>query len=196
MSRFFDFISNLPFPTLTRFQCVLMIIILIPTTIALLSAPWVPTPSDRVKKMLALAKIKPGEKVYDLGCGDGRMVHFASILYKAKAVGLEFSPLIYAMAKMFQPIYWLKGSRAKILFRNFYKKDLSDANVIVFYLLPHAIQKLKPKWKKELKKGTRIVSYAFQIEGWTPTHRQKRIRKKSFCPLWLYTIGESDKVKK
>lgn len=179
------------FPPLTRTQTVFLILILIPTLVALVTgAPWVPTPKNRVRKMLQLAGIKPGETVYDLGCGDGRLVHTASIEWKAKAVGFEFSPLIYTMAKVIQPFAWIKGSRAKIRFKNFYKVDFSKADVVVCYLLPHSMKKVQKKCEKELKPGARVISYAFPIADWTPIHREKRMRHKSYGPIWVYKMEE------
>jgi SAM-dependent methyltransferase len=179
------------FPPISRFESFLLVLILIPTTIALITgAPWVPTPKNRVRKMLELAKIKKGDTVIDLGCGDGRLVHIADAEYEANATGFEFSPVIYAMAKLVQPFYWLKGSRGKIKFRNFFKQDLSNADVIVCYLLPHGMRKVKKKCEKELKKGSRVISYAFQIEGWKEVHRERRIRKHSYGPIWVYEIGK------
>lgn len=181
------------FPPLSRLETVFLILILIPTLIALITgAPWVPTPKERVRKMLQLAKLKKGQTVMDLGCGDGRLVHIASAEFGAKGIGLEFSPLIYAMAKMVQPFYWLKGSRAKIKFRNFFNVDLSKADVIVFYLMPHAMRRVRKKCEQELKKGARVISYAFPIKEWEPIHRQKRIRKKAFGPIWVYEMGRSN----
>lgn len=177
------------FPPLSRFQTILLILVLIPTLITLIwGAPWVPTPKDRGRKMLQLAKLKPREKLYDLGCGDGRLIHIASMEQKANAVGLEFSPLIYALAWLVYPYYWLKGSQAKIRFRNFYAVDLSDADVVVCYLLPHSMKKLQRKFEKELKKGARVISYAFPILDWTPIHREPRNRKKNYGPIWVYRI--------
>jgi SAM-dependent methyltransferase len=179
------------FPPLSTFQTVLLIIILIPTLIALITgAPWVPTPQDRVEKMLELGKIKKGEKVFDLGCGDGRLVHLASIKYGANATGLEFSPLIFALATSLQPWYWFKGSQARIRFKNFYRVNLKEADVIVTYLLPHAMRRVQKKCEKELKKGARVISYAFPITDWTPIHRQKRNRKKQYGPIWVYEMGK------
>ena len=175
------------FPPISPFQSALLAIILIPTLIALIwGAPWVPTPKNRVRKMLALAKLKPGETLYDLGCGDGRLVHIASAEYGVNAVGFEFSPVVYAMAKLVQPFYWLKGSRAQIKFKNFYKTDFSNVNVITCYLLPHSMKTVAIKFEKELKKGARVVSYAFPILTWKPTHRAPRIRKKAYGPIWVY----------
>lgn len=184
------------FPPLSTFQTVLIIIIIIPTLIALITgAPWVPTPKDRVGKMLELAKIKKGEKVFDLGCGDGRLVHLASIEHGANATGFEFSPLIFVMATLLRPSYWLKGSRARICFKNFYRVDLKEADVIVTYLLPHAMRRVQKKCEKELKKGARVISYAFPITDWTPIHRQKRNRKKQYGPIWVYEMGKHQSKK-
>src|SRR3990167_6679931 len=92
-------------------------LIFIPTIIAFLTgAPWVPTPMPRVKRMLELADLKPGDRVYDLGCGDGRMVHWAAKQYFADAVGLELSPLVYAWARTRN--FFLR-SPSKILMRDF-----------------------------------------------------------------------------
>ncbi|HCW32192.1 MAG: SAM-dependent methyltransferase [Candidatus Peregrinibacteria bacterium GW2011_GWE2_39_6] len=185
MEKFIHFMEL--FPPLSPWQTILLILILIPTLITLIwGAPWVPTPMNRVLKMLQLAKLKPGQKIYDLGCGDGRLVHLASIHYKAKAIGLEFSPLIYAMAKLIQPYYWLKGSRAQIKFRNFYKVNLNDADVVVCYLLPHSMRKIQKKLELELKKEAQVISYAFPVTAWIPNHRSPRQRQKAFGPIWVY----------
>jgi SAM-dependent methyltransferase len=175
------------FPPMSPIQSALLAVILIPTLIALIwGAPWVPTPKNRVRKMLDLAKLKKGETLYDLGCGDGRLVHIASAEYGIDAVGFEFSPVVYAMAKIVQPFYWLKGSRAKIKFKNFYNSDFSDIDVITCYLLPHSMVTVGKKCERELKKGSRVVSYAFPVLAWEPNHREKRQRKKAYGPIWVY----------
>lgn len=165
-------------------QMILVILLLIPTLIALVTgAPFVPTPMERVKKMLALAKIKPHEKVYDIGCGDGRMVYLAAKDYNANAVGLELSPLVYGLAKI-RHFFW--RSKAKIYFTDFRFQKLADANVIVCYLLPESLARLQEKLEKELKKGTRIVSYAFPIGTWKPKQRIERDPRHNLAPIWVY----------
>lgn len=163
---------------------VLALLITIPTIIAMATgAPFVPTPMARVKKMIELAKVKPGEKVYDIGCGDGRMVYVAANDYGAKAVGFELSPLVYLLARV-RKIFW--GSKAEIHFTDFRFKNLSDADVIVCYLMPEALARLQSKLEKELKKGARVVSYAFQIGTWQVTHREERNREQNLAPIWVY----------
>ena len=162
----------------------LAILIIIPTIIAMSTgAPFVPTPMARVKKMLALAKIKSGEKVYDIGCGDGRMVYVAANDYGANAVGYELSPLVYVLARI-RKFFW--GSKARIDFTDFRFKNLSDADVIVCYLLPESLARLQKKLEAELKPGARIVSYAFPIGTWQVKHREERDREQNLAPIWVY----------
>lgn len=166
------------------FSVILLILILIPTIIALISgAPFVPTPIVRVKKLLSLAKIKKGEKVYDIGCGDGRMVYLAAKEYGANAVGFELSPLVFCLAKIRQ-FFW--KSKAKIIFTDFRYQNLSDADVVVCYLLPEPLAKLQTKLEKELKKGARVVSYAFQIGTWKPTYMEDKDPENNFAKIWVY----------
>ena len=166
------------------FTVALAILIIIPTVIAMVTgAPFVPTPIARVKKMLELAKIKRGEKVYDIGCGDGRMVYLAAKDYGADATGFELSPLVFCLAKIRQ---WIWRSKARIVFTDFRRRNLADADVIVCYLMPDALARLQDKLEKELKPGTRVVSYAFQIGTWQPAHREERDRPHNLAPIWVY----------
>lgn len=137
--------------------------------------------------MLKVAKLKKGQKTYELGCGDARLTCFASKEYKAKAVGFEFSPLVFLLAKIRN---FISRSHADIKFQNFYKADFRNADAIFCYLLPSVMQKLSIKFKKELKKGTKIISYAFPIKGWKEVSRIRRNRQKNFCPIWVYEIGK------
>ncbi len=161
---------------------------LIPTIIATLKgAPWVPTPMSRVKKILELAKIKPGETIYDLGCGDGRFVHIAAKTYKANAIGFELSPLVYLLAKIKQLFLRSPG---KVFFKDFRKVNLKNADVIVCYLLPKTLRVFQKKFDRELKNGTRVLSYAFRIGDWQPVMRLEPDRKKNLSPVWVYVVGK------
>jgi SAM-dependent methyltransferase len=174
-------------------EIVVLMIIFVPTMLAFLTgAPWVPTPNERVKKMLELAKIKRGDRIYDLGCGDGRIVHLAAKLYGADAVGIELSPIVYAMGRLRN---FILRSKSKIWLRNFKKIDYSDAHALCFYLLPDILKVMKPKFEAELKPGALIVSYAFQIEGWTPVFIEPRNREKHWGPIYVYEAPTSMKAK-
>ena len=163
---------------------VLLMVISIPTVMAMINgAPYVPTPMERVKKMVALAKIKKGQRVYDLGCGDGRFVYIAANQYGAKATGIELSPMVYLLAKVRQ---WIWRSRAEIKFGNFKFHDISDAEVIFCYLLPETLKKIQPDLDKQLRPGVKICSYAFTIPNWKLIGEENRDATKNLAPVYIY----------
>lgn len=171
-----------------KLEFIIIFLLMIPTVIALVKgAPFVPTPLKTVRRMLELGRLKRNEKVYDIGCGDGRIVHLASKEYKANAIGFELSPLIYIIAKICQP-FW--RSHAKIRFRDFRFQNFHDADAIFCYLMPATLKKIQKKWEKELRNGTRVISYAFPIGNWKPTHKEDSIPEKNQAPIWVYEIGK------
>lgn len=128
-------------------------------------AGYDPTPMSRVYKMLDLADVSEDDIVYDLGSGDGRLILAAANRFGAKAVGIEIDPFRYLFSQL---IILLSGARkrVKVRFGNFFKKDISDATVVVVFLYQPTNQRLKKKLLRELKKGTRVVSYVWTFEGW------------------------------
>ena len=143
----------------------------------------VPTPGPVTRRMLKLAAIKPGEKVYDLGCGDGR-VAFAAADQGADATGLEISPVIFFWAWLNKII---KKSPAQIKFRDFLLVNLSPADKIFLYMYPTTNRLLLPrKFHRELRPGTRIISYAFAIPKLKLVHQEKPGKK--YCPIYVYEI--------
>lgn len=150
---------------------------------ALRGAPWLPTEKDAVERFLDIAEIKEGYIFYDLGCGDGRMV-FAAAKRGAKAKGLEvalFPFLIASVSKLFQK----EKGNIKIVYRDLFSVNLSDADLVYFFLMPKVYLKLKEKLKKEMKKGSCVVTFVWPIEGWEP---EKIDKKKNKPPLYLYKI--------
>jgi SAM-dependent methyltransferase len=127
--------------------------------------PYAPTPKKMIEKIIKELNIKPGQLVYDLGCGDGRFL-FAAEAKGAKAVGFEISPIVYLKARLTK---LLKRSKVKINYKNFYSVDLSDADVVFCFLVDTVIPKVAKKLKKELKPGTKVVSYGFAFPNWEPT---------------------------
>lgn len=147
--------------------------------------PWQPTDMRRVRRMLAMSGLQPGEVVYDLGCGDGRILICAAREFGAQAVGIELNPWLFVVA-------WLRvfflGLRPKVrvIFGNIFNVDLSRADVVTLFLFEHVNEALKAKLLRELKEGARIVSYVWTFQGWTPKEVDRNLR------LFLYVRGESE----
>ena len=134
-------------------------------------------------RLLDIAQVKPGEIVIDLGAGDGRIVIAAAKTYGARAIGYEIAILPYFVGWVRIALLGLRG-KARLKYRNFFKEDLSQADVICAFLTPPAMAKLKPKLEKEAKPGCRIVSYAFHIPDWQPTRVDKPDQKTA--AIYLY----------
>ncbi|MFA6228061.1 MAG: hypothetical protein WC668_02640 [Patescibacteria group bacterium] len=125
------------------------------------AAPWLPTRRRDVKRLADLAGIKEGDKIYDLGCGDGRLV-FEAARRGATASGVEifFLPWLYARIKsLFIP-------RTRILFGDLFFQDISDADAIFIFLLDKSYKKLVEKFNRELKPGTQVVVACWPIVEW------------------------------
>jgi predicted RNA methylase len=140
-----------------------------------LGAPWVPTSRNMVHKMLDLAEVRPGEIVYDLGCGDGRMIVTAARTYGARAVGIEIDPLRYLWCKGLISVLGLH-QQVNLIYGNFFAQDLSQADVITCYLLQETNNKLEKKLMQELKPGARIVSNQFTFPGLNPVGQDGEAR--------------------
>ncbi len=130
-------------------------------------APYYPTPEVIVEKMLQLGAVKKGEKVFDLGSGDGRIVIIAAEKFGANAVGVEFDKDLYQQSSDRIKRLGLT-ERAKIIHGDLLEQDYTSADVITVYLLPVSNEKVRPLLEKQLKKGARIVAHDFTIGGWTP----------------------------
>lgn len=125
-------------------------------------APWWRTNKKTARAICKLAEISEKDIVYDLGCGDGTLIIAVSKEYEAKAIGIEIDPMRFLIAKIRVLLNGL-NTKINVKRKNFFDEDLSSATVIVVYLVPKALGLLLPKFKKELKKGTRIVSYRYEI---------------------------------
>jgi SAM-dependent methyltransferase len=130
-------------------------------------APYVASPTRVVDRMLELANIKPGETVYDLGCGDGRILIAAVEKYKAKAVGVEISPKVVAQARTQIQKEGITG-QARVIEGDLLETDLSGADVVTIYLTTSFNEQLRPRLEKYLKPGARVVSHDYAMPGWKP----------------------------
>lgn len=157
-------------PPLVTYLIILFGIILVFGTAMYASfraAPWLPVFKRDIKRIIEFADVKKGDKVFDLGCGDGRvLIGLANNTQAEYLIGYEISFLFYIWSKL-RVIFMGLSKKAEIRFGDFLMKDLSSADVIFCFLTPMAMKKLKPKFEKELKKGTKIISYSFTIPGWT-----------------------------
>jgi outer membrane protein assembly factor BamB len=147
-------------------------------------AVFVPTPQDVVEKMLELAQVKRNHLVYDLGCGDGRIVVTAARKYGCKAVGYDIDPECIKMARALVREHEV-GGLVTIEKKNIFTVDLSKAGVVALYLLPRMNQRLIPHLQK-LRPGARIVSHAFEIPGIPPDRVVSFMSKEDQVPHKIY----------
>lgn len=125
-------------------------------------APWWRTSKEKARAVCRLAKINKNDIVYELGCGEGNTLIVAATEFGAQGVGIEIDPLRAFLSTLI--LYRNKvNDRVVIKRKNFFVEDISRATVIFVYLVPKTLNRLVPKFKKELKKGTRIVSYRYEV---------------------------------
>jgi ubiquinone/menaquinone biosynthesis C-methylase UbiE len=129
--------------------------------------PFVPTPNEVVSAMLKLADVKKSDTLYDLGCGDGRIVITAAQKFGARAVGVDINPERIQDATQNAQKAGV-GNRVSFRQGDLFEADIKDATVVTLYLLPSVNLKLKPKLLADLKPGTRIVSHDFNMGDWKP----------------------------
>ena len=130
-------------------------------------APSVGAPEHAVDKMIAMANLKRGEVLYDLGCGDGRILIAAARRYKIKAVGIEISRS-EAMKAAENVKKEKLQNQVTVIHGDFMHTDLSAANVVTLYLATAANDTLRPNLERYLRPNTRVVSYDYPIPGWKP----------------------------
>ena len=136
--------------------------------------PFIPTPQDVIPKMLALAAVQPGELVFDLGSGDGRIVIAAARDFNARGVGVELRKRFVKESRRAVKELGL-SDRVTITCRSFKEVNLRKADVLALYLSDYVLNQMAPKFLRELRPGTRIVNFAYEVPGWKP---RRRIRVK------------------
>ncbi len=165
---FFLSLLFIPIAYLLKIDSIWIIIafagLMIPTFYAMFTGgPFVPSKQERISKMLKLAEIKKGQKVYDLGCGDGRIVQAAAKL-GANAVGLEISPGAWFLAK----IRCLFTKNCQIRLASIWQQNYQDADIIFCYLLAPTMYKFYQEIWPKLKSGTVVISNGFPIKDLKP----------------------------
>ena len=130
---------------------------------------FVPTPTEVVLEMLKMANVTKDDVVYDLGCGDGRIVITAAKMFGARGVGIDIDPFRIRESNENAAKAGV-ADRVKFIRGDLFQTDLSEASVVALYLLPELNLRLRPKLFRELKPGTRIVSHDFKMGDWNPDH--------------------------
>ena len=130
-------------------------------------APYVATPDDVVERMLRLAGVGPRDVVYDLGCGDGRIVIAAAQRFGARGVGVDLDANLINQAEANARAAGVER-RVKFLVQDALTVDVSDATVVTLYLLSASNVKLRPLLTRQLRRGARIVSHSFAMGEWEP----------------------------
>lgn len=139
-----------------------------------LDVPYVPTPQEVVDKMLEMGGVRKGDMLYDLGCGDGRIVITAARKHGARGVGIDIDPQRIREARENAR---KEGVARQVQFRqgDLFKSDFSKASVVTLYLLPQINEKLRPQLWKQLKVGTRVVSHEFEMGAEWPPERTETV---------------------
>ena len=130
-------------------------------------APFVATPEDVVERMLQLAKVGPDDVVYDLGCGDGRIVIAAAKKFGARGVGIDIDANLINQAEARAKAEGV-ANRVRFEVGDVMAANVSRATVVTMYLLSASNVRLRPMLTKQLKKGARIVSHSFPMGDWEP----------------------------
>lgn len=144
-----------------------------------------PTPTEVVEHMLKMAKVEKKDVVYDLGCGDGRIVIAAAKQYGARGVGVDIDP------KRIQES-WINAKKAGVtdqvtfLEQDFFETDLSKATVVTLYLHYDLNLRLRPKLQKELRPGSRVVSSTFDMGDWKPDRTSLISGRNIYCWIIRY----------
>jgi len=154
-----------------------------------LDVPYVPTPQEVVDKMLDLAKVGKNDTLFDLGCGDGRIVVTAAKVRGARGTGIDIDPTRIAEATENAKKAGV-SDRAKFRVGDLFKTDFSSATVVTLYLLPNINAKLRPQLWKQLKVGTRVVSHAFDMGAEWPAEKTVDVDGRT---IYYWTITEANK---
>ena len=156
------------------------------------TVPFIPTPIKVIEASLDLAKVGPGDVVYDLGSGDGRVVVLAAKLRGAKAVGVEIDPALVILSEMKIKEEGLED-RVKILQKDFREVDISDATVLYLYIYYDVIKNFLMDKLYQLKPGARIVTLEIPVPGWMPVAKRGVQDENGVVrTLYLYIRGISE----
>jgi SAM-dependent methyltransferase len=147
-------------------------------------ALYVSTSRAKIAAFMAAVPMKADQVLVDLGCGDGRVLREARKHYGIRAVGYEINPLAYLKARLLS----FGPNNIKIRHQNFWKADLSEADVVFCYLYPDVMKKLAAKLATGLKPGAVVVSSHFSLPGFTPSKVIRLKRSLHNDPVYIYRL--------
>ena len=154
-----------------------------------LDVPYVPTPQEVVDRMLDMGRVGKNDVLYDLGCGDGRIVITAAKSRGARGTGIDLNPVRIAEAKENAKNAGVAG-RVDFKVGDLFQADVSPATVVTLYLLPSVNVKLRPRLWQQLKVGTRVVSHAFDMGPEWPPERKEDVDGRT---IYSWTITQANK---
>jgi predicted RNA methylase len=132
------------------------------------------TPNPVARAMLSLGELKPGETLFDLGCGKGNLLFIAAEEFNARAIGIEIQTYLVKdlKNKICSQQY---ENEIRVIEGDLFEQDISSADLITLYLYQRTLEKLRIKLDEELKPGTRVVSLIYKIDGWEPL-KEKNVK--------------------
>lgn len=144
-------------------------------------AVWQPSETEAIRKLLEMAEVKPGEELYDLGSGDGRVLVIAARDFGARTTGIEINPFLVFYSRL---VVRLRGLTDKVRVRraDMFRENLSAADVVVIFQREETNERLKNKLAEEMKKGARLVSYVWKMKDWKPE------KSDSDAKIYVYRI--------
>lgn len=150
---------------------------------------FIPTPADAVAAMLELAELTREDHVYDLGCGDGRLLIRAAIDYGVTGTGIDLDETLLSLARTQAQRAGVEG-RLTFYQGNLFESDIRRASVVFLYLLPHLNLRLRPRLLTQLKPGARIISHQFDMGDWAPALTLKLEPSEEDSVLYLWQVPD------
>ena len=149
---------------------------------------FVPTPDELIRSKIELAELHPEEVVFDLGCGDGRVLIHAAVDYPVRCVGIEACPQLFQQAAAAVSEQGL-NDRVELRCEDFLLSDVSTADVVLLYLNRGTLGMLSRKLETELRPGTRVLTHTFDIPAWTESVRHEiRVDGGTLDTVFLYVV--------
>ncbi len=173
-------------------QDIVLLLILFITVLMLLTfltnlffsrVPYVPSGRASLRNLFQKFPFRKGELVYDLGCGDGRFLIQVEKKFGLRGIGYEVAPLPYLIAVLYR---FFSRSNAQIRFGNFFRADISDADIIFCYLFPEIVEKVYQKMIRECRPGTRLISNTFSLPNIKPIEIYYDAQKRP--QIYIYQI--------